>query len=165
MTMSYYGADSRALDEADIRRLIAKWSKALEVRDLDTMMADYLPNAVLFDAVPPYKTVGAENIRKLWEACFPYFPEVFTSEHRDINIRVAGNLAYVHCLHHFIPRPEDHPCGKSWMRVTVCYHRVNHQWKVAHEHVSLPFNPIDNQVWAIRDPDIADTPEVERAHD
>jgi len=38
------------------------------------------------------------------------------------------------------------------MRVTVGYRRIDGQWKVVHEHVSVPFNPMDNQVWFIRDP-------------
>lgn len=144
-------------DEIEIRRLIGKWSDALEARDAGGLTADYAPEALLFDAIPPYKRIGADAIREAWEHCLPYFPEAFKSEHRDIAIHVDGDVAFVHGLHHIIAK--DHPAAKSWLRVTVGYRRIEGHWKVVHEHVSLPFNPLDDRAWPITDPDANDQPD------
>jgi uncharacterized protein (TIGR02246 family) len=144
-------------DEAEIRRLISKWSKALEAKDLDALTADYAPDAVLYDAIPPYKAVGVESIRKAWESCLPYLPE-FKSVHRDLTIHVDGDMAFVHGLHNFETKGE-HPCSQSWIRITVCYRRFNGDWKVVHEHASQPFNPMDNHAWRIADPDVLGAPD------
>lgn len=149
---------SMSEDEAAIRRLISAWSMALEAKDADALVADYAADAVLFDAIPPYKTVGPENIRQLWINCLPHFPAKFKSEHRDIVIHVTGDTAIMHGLHHFIPTPADHPCGQTWMRVTAGFRRIDGKWKVAHEHVSVPFNPMNSQAWFIRDPNTVDMP-------
>lgn len=154
---------SCAEDEAAIRDLMAAWGRAVEKRDLDTIEAGYAPNAVLYDAIPPYKTEGPQNIRKVWEACFPYFPENFKSEHRDIEVHLDGDVAFVHCVHRFLPTPADHPCGMTWMRVTVGYRRIDGTWKVVHEHVSIPFNPMNNQAFYIADPDVIETPNYDEA--
>lgn len=146
-------------DEAEIRRLIAQWSAALEAKDLDGLTAGYLPDTILFDAIPPYKTVGKEAIRETWANCLPYFPEKFRSEHRDITVHVSGDVALVHCLHHFVPIPADHPCGQTWLRVTVGYRRIDGAWRVAHEHISIPFNPMNNQAWFVTNPDVQDIPD------
>lgn len=146
-------------DEEEIRDLVAKWSQALENKDLDGLTANYTTDTLLFDGIPPYKTVGGENIRKVWENCLPYFPERFKSEHRDVVVNVDGDVAFVHCVHHFIPMPADHPCGQTWMRVTVCFRRIDGQWKVLHEHVSIPFNPMNNEAWYITNPDEVTMPE------
>lgn len=143
--------------EAEIRRLVEKWRKALEAKDAAALTADYSPDAVLYDAIPPYKTVGPDNIRKTWEGCFPYLPE-FKSVHRDLTIHVDGDMAFLYGLHRFETTIPDHPCSKSWIRITVCYRRIAGGWKVVHEHVSQPFNPLDNQVWPIADPDQLDAP-------
>ena len=144
-------------EQAQIRERIAAWSRALEARDIDALMAFYLPEAIQYDLIPPYKTVGREAIRAAWEHCLPYFPEGFGSEHRDLTIEVDGNLAYVFCLHHFVA--ENHPCGQSWFRVTVGFRRVDGQWRIAHEHVSLPYNPMSNEVWKITDPEQVSRPD------
>jgi uncharacterized protein (TIGR02246 family) len=150
-------------DEAAIRRLIATWSRALEAKDLDGLVADYADDAVLFDAIPPYKTVGKEAIRQVWANCLPYFPERFKSEHRDIVIHVTGDTAIMHCLHHFIPEPADDPIGQNWLRVTVGYRRIDGKWKSVHDHISTPFNPMNSQAWMIRDPNTVDMPDYSAA--
>lgn len=144
-------------DEAKIRRLISRWSKALEAKDLDGLTADYAPDAILYDAIPPYKAEGVEAIRKAWESCLPHLPDA-KSVHRDLTFHVAGDLAVVHGLHNFETKTEN-PCSESWMRITVCYRRIDGEWKVVHEHVSQPFNPMDNQAWKISDPETVDMPD------
>ncbi len=145
-------------DEAEIRSLMSRWSAALAARDLDKMFLDYAPHVVLFDAIPPYKVEGVENIKQVWKNCLPYFPQQFSSEHKDVVIHVDGNVAIMHALHHFDSHEKDHPCCQSWLRVTVGYRKLDGQWKVVHEHVSIPFNPMNNQAWQIRDPNVADMP-------
>ncbi|MCA9241348.1 MAG: SgcJ/EcaC family oxidoreductase [Planctomycetales bacterium] len=139
-------------DEQAILDLMAKWRSALERKDTAAMMEDYLPDALLFDAKPPYKIEGAAGIRKVWEQCLPYFPEEFESEHRDLRVHVDGDLALVYGLHHFVPTPADHPCGQTWVRITIGFQRVDGRWRVAHEHASLPFNPMNGQAWFIPNP-------------
>jgi uncharacterized protein (TIGR02246 family) len=143
---------------AEIRELIAAWSRAVEAKDPAQITRDYADDVVLYDAIPPYKTVGAEAIRSTWEQCFPFFPESFRSEHRDLVIHADGDLAFVHGLHHFVPTPADHACGQTWLRITVCFRRIEGRWKVVHEHVSIPFNPMDNRAWQIKNPDVVDMP-------
>jgi ketosteroid isomerase-like protein len=86
-------------------------------------------------------------------------PNSFQLELRDIAIHAAADVALAHYLCHFAPTPADHPCGQTWMRVTEGYRRTATGWKVIHSHVSVPFNPMNNQTWFIRDPDVADLPD------
>lgn len=151
--------ENMSADEAEIRHMMHQWSRALEAKDVEGLVKDYAPDAVLFDAIPPYKVIGAENIRQVWANCLPFFPDQFKSEHRDIQVHVVGDTAFAHCLHHFIPTPPDHPCGQTWMRVTVGYRKLHGNWKVVHEHVSVPFNPMNSQAWFIADPNKIDMPD------
>ena len=144
---------THAADEAEIRGLISAWSRALEAKDLDGLVANYLPDALVYDVKPPHRTEGPAAIRQVWAACLPFFPDRFQSEHRDLKIAVGGDVAFVHGLHHMkvIDQP-DHPAGQSWVRVTSCYRKVNGRWKVAHEHVSIPFDCATGRVSPITDP-------------
>ena len=152
--------------EAEIRALIEAWSRAIEAKDPDAIVAAYTPNTVIYDAIPPGKTVGAKAIRDIWAQCLPYFPKKFRSEHKDLDITVDGDVAFVHALHRFVPDPPDHPCGMTCLRVTACYKRSGGAWQVAHEHVSVPFDPmtaravyLDADYNALPSPGVPDTSE------
>lgn len=151
--------DEGLSDEQQIRALIAEWARCLEAKDVAAMMTHYAEDALLFDCCPPYKTQSRAAIAEVWEKSLPYFPEKFRSEHRDLQVHVEGNCAFVHGLHRFVPEPADHPCGQSWMRVTLGYRKSCGQWKVTHEHISMPYNPMTGQMWNIKDPELLDMPD------
>jgi len=46
-------------------------------------------------------------------------------------------------------------CGSTWMRVIACYRRIDGEWRVAHEHVSIPFGPMTGKAVYIESPDAA----------
>ncbi len=141
-------------DEAEIRAMISAWSRALEAKDLDGLTADYLPDAVLYDVKPPYRADGPAAIRQVWAQCLPYFPKAFKSEYRDLTLAVGDDVAFAHGLHHIVVAGEpNHPAGQSWIRVTTCYRKVGGRWRVAHGHVSIPFDCATGQVAPITDPD------------
>ncbi len=146
-------------DEAILRSLVAEWSRHVAAKDSDSMMKHYHPDVILYDAIPPYKTVGREAVKQAWDQCFPCLPEVCGSEHRDLEFRVSGDLAVVNGLHRFRPEPEEHPCGGSYLRLTVVFQRTQGAWKVVHEHISQPFNPMNEKVWSIQDPEVLDMPD------
>lgn len=151
-------------DERDIRALIDRWSRAVEAKDTTAIVEAYTPETVLYDAIPPHRTVGAKAIGEAWAQCFPYFPETFRSEHKDLVVEVSGDLAFAHGLHHFVPEPADHACGATWMRFTVAYRRIDGEWRVAHEHVSVPFDPMTGKAAYIADPDaVATVPNITEA--
>ncbi|MDW3206176.1 MAG: SgcJ/EcaC family oxidoreductase [Alphaproteobacteria bacterium] len=149
--MTQASAEQIKADEAEVRSVVAAWSRAVEAKDADALVARYQADTVLFDAIPPFRSVGKDAIRQIWKNVLPHFPEQFRSEHRDLSVHVDGDLAVVYGLHHFVPEPEDHPVGMTWMRITVCLHRENGAWRVLHEHVSVPFDPMTGQASLTRD--------------
>ncbi len=154
---------SHVADERQILHLISSWEQAIMARDPDGIVAGYASDILLFDAIPPYKTIGKEAVREAWAQCLPYFPETFRAEHRDLSIHVAGDVAFAHFLFHFAPTPADDPCGQTWMRITEGYRRTEGGWQVVHSHVSVPFNPMNNQAWVIADPAVVNVPDYGQA--
>lgn len=128
--------------EAEIRRLIADWEDALCRRDLEGLMAFYSHDVVLFDVHPPFRVEGPEKIRDLWEGVLPLIPERF--ERCELRIVADRAAAFAHwCL-----RPAgtlDRSVVPAWIRVSAGYRVEDGRWKVVHEHVSLPVDPITSQ--------------------
>ncbi len=141
--------DPAASAEAEIRSLVADWSAALEARDTERLTAAYTEKTVLYDAIPPWRTVGREAIRAVWDKCMPHLPERFASRHEQLEVSVCGDMALVHGLHRMVPEDGEHPCGMTHVRFTAVFRRVGGRWQVEHEHVSVPFDPMTGQVAAI----------------
>lgn len=138
-------------DEVTLRAMIAEWHRAFEQKDIPGLVKDYQSDVLLFDCKPPYKTEGKEAVKQLWEQCLPYFPDTFSVEKQEEKLVVDGNMAYLHALHRIRFPDNTHPACQTWLRVTVVYHKTDGAWKVAHEHVSIPFNPFTNQAAFITD--------------
>jgi ketosteroid isomerase-like protein len=128
--------------EAEIRNLIADWEDALCRRDLQSLMTFYSRDVVLFDVHPPFRVEGIERIRELWEDVLLLIPDRL--ERCDLRIEAAPAVALAHWC--FRPAgPLDPSVIPAWIRVSAGYRRENGRWKIVHEHVSLPVDPITNQ--------------------
>ncbi len=139
-------------DEAQIRQLIADQLQAICAKDVDAIMRPYSSDAVMYDVKPPYQTVGAAAWRAMWDACLPCFPESCEMETRDEHLTVGGELAFAHWLFRFKLADPHHPAGQTWMRLTACYRKRGNRWEIAHEHVSVPFDPCTSQAAFTLDP-------------
>jgi ketosteroid isomerase-like protein len=132
-------------DEAQIRQLIVDQQSAICAKDVDRIMAYYTTDVIYFDCKPPFQTQGADALRRIWEECFPYFPDSFKTETRDLNIFVSGDLAFAHWLFRFTEMALDHPAMHTWLRFTAGYQRQQGKWQIVHEHCSVPFEPHTSQ--------------------
>lgn len=139
-------------DEAQLRQLIADQMSAICAKDLDRLMHHYASDVVVFDAIPPFQTRGADAFRRTWEACLPYFPDSFQMETRDLALTVSGDLALAHWLFRFTGMEKDHPAMQTWIRISAGYQRIRGRWQVVHEHASVPFNPETSQAVFSLDP-------------
>jgi uncharacterized protein (TIGR02246 family) len=129
-------------DEAQIRQLNEDWRSALANRDLDKLAQHYSPDVLYFDAVPPYQHRGVAAYRRTWEQMLPHLPPRISVEQRDLEITTSGDLAVSHCLTRLVNADTNETAAAGWVRVTVCYQRQQGAWRVIHEHVSVPFDPM-----------------------
>lgn len=137
-------AEQHRRDEAEIRTLLTDRHRVARETDTADEVGRYAGDAVLYDACPPYKIVGAEAIGRLREGCWVHSPRESQSPPRDGRLSISGDMAVFNGLLQFVPPDKNHPADKGWMRITVCLQRNNSRWEVFHEHISLPFHPLTN---------------------
>jgi uncharacterized protein (TIGR02246 family) len=141
-TMRASGDSAEGREKADIRRLIDEQVKAIVAKDVERIMKNYAPDVIAFDVKPPMQTKGTQAWRQTWADCLPYFPKTFDIEIRDMKIDASGDLAYAHWIQRFTGPEKDHPAQQQWLRITGCYRRTAGEWRIVHEHVSVPFDPM-----------------------
>ncbi|HEV7391611.1 MAG TPA: SgcJ/EcaC family oxidoreductase [Burkholderiales bacterium] len=131
--------NSKTADEAAIRTLIDAITKAVRAKDVEAMLAQCAPDIVIFDMVPPLKHQGSQAIRGLWARTLAAFDPPLEYEVHDLDISVDGDVAFARCLNRFGGTKKDARRVLNSLRSTFGLRKIDGQWKVVHEHVSVPF--------------------------
>ena len=131
---------AKADAQADIRALEDRFIAAVKAKDLDAIMKVYVPDQTLFvfDLVPPRQYVGAAAYRKDWQEFLDSFNGPITDELSDLDITADDNLAYGHSIQHVVGTDKQGTKLDLTVRVTDVYKKINGNWLVIHEHVSVP---------------------------
>ena len=136
--MNIHTADLSA--EAEIRKLMDDWLKAVRSQDLDAIMSCYAPDILSFDAIVALQFKGIDGYRKHWEACFSMCPGPMVFEVHDLNVTADRSVGFSHALCRCGATDASGEEKTSWMRMTACYRRIDGRWKIVHEHFSAPFD-------------------------
>jgi len=130
---------SKASNEAQIRKLIDNWVKAVRAKDVNGVMSNYAPDILLFDLAPPLLYRGADAYRKNWEEWFASWRSPIAYEIRDLSISVGDDVAFSHSLNRISGTRTNAEETDVWVRVTACFREIGGKWLIVHEHISVPF--------------------------
>lgn len=139
----YQTVSAKGNDEAEIRALEQRFVAAFNSKDVNAVMANYLPGEGLFvfDVTPPRQHVGFADYKKDWEDFFGSTSGPIKVEITDLRVTTdAGNLAYGHSVQHVTGQMKEGKPIDITVRVTDDYRKVNGKWLIAVEHVSVPVN-------------------------
>ena len=126
--------------EAIIRRRVEDCAKAISAKDIDSVMSVYAPNIVSFDIVPPLRYVGADNKRQAWQGALAAYTGNIAYEIHDLNVVTHGALAFVHSLNHVNGALASGHITDLWLRWTACFRKIDGNWVIVHDHVSVPID-------------------------
>ena len=125
--------------EAEIRELFKTRTRALASRDAATLAAAHDAAVVVFDAVAPFVHRGAETTAQKQEWLAAYRTGI-GHEVRDLEITADADLAFCHFLVRISGTMLDGTEVGMWVRATSCLRRRGDDWKIVHEHASVPFD-------------------------
>lgn len=133
-------ATSKAPSEAQIRGIVEAWAKAVRAQDINAMLSNYAPDIVSFDAVTKLHIIGLDAVRRRTEEWVSSFQAPIGYEIRDLSIAAGDDVAFSHSLNRISGTMTDGEKVDMWIRVTVCFRKIDSKWLVTHEHVSVPFD-------------------------
>jgi PhnB protein len=125
------------LAEARIRALIDDWAKTIRAKDVDGVMARHMADSVTFDLAPPLISTGTDA--KGLQAWFSTWRGPLGYEIRDLNITAGADVAFCHCLNRLSGVKHDGEKVDMWFRQTLCWRKLGSDWRIAHQHESVPF--------------------------
>jgi ketosteroid isomerase-like protein len=133
--------DTITKDVADIKAMEDRFIKASASKDVNAIMSFYVPDASLFvfDVTPPRQYVGAAAYRKDWEDILALLPGPIDISISDLDVTAGGgDIAWGHSVQHMAGTMKDGKKMDLTVRITDGYKKINGQWLIAHEHVSVP---------------------------
>jgi PhnB protein len=126
-----------AAELAHIRRAIADWTGALQRKDAAGVVAHGGAGFVSFSLAPPLASdaSGADGLNawfETWQGPLGY-------QFHEFDIAVHGDLAFAFGLVHLTGTKVDGTEVALWFRLTLCFKRAAGEWRIVHEHESVPF--------------------------
>jgi ketosteroid isomerase-like protein len=131
-------ATQRGIDEADIRRRLDRLVNAVRSMDLESLKSIYAPDIVSFDIEPPLRHVGAAAKWKNWVKVFTVYQRPLGYEIRDLTITVGDDVAFGHTLARISGTLKNGNRSDYWVRWTSCFRKVDGNWLIAHDQISVP---------------------------
>lgn len=129
---------------AEVRETLSSRNRAIGTKDVDAIMRHYTDDLVYYDATPPFQSRGAAGLRQGWESCLPCFPERFGMASDELSIHGNGDFAAASWIWRFTDLPAEHGAMQTRLRATAILERREGEWKIVHEHCSVPFDPFTN---------------------
>jgi ketosteroid isomerase-like protein len=126
--------------EIEIQQFLQDFAATIRSGDIDKIMSFYADDIVAYDMIPPLDFRGVETYRKSWEECFTsYFQFPVIYDYRDQKIFSSGDYAFCHSLVHMTGKAKkDGKEVECWTRNTVGLKKFGKNWKIIHEHNSVP---------------------------
>ena len=129
---------SGASIEVVLRRRIDALAQAIRDKNLDELMTFYASDVLVFDVHPPLEVRGAGAYRRNLKHWFGSFEGPLGFEFKDLRVAPGEGAAFCHYLGLVSgARPDGRRSG-YWVRGTTCFERREGEWRVTHEHISMP---------------------------
>jgi ketosteroid isomerase-like protein len=126
--------------ETQIKALIEGWADAVRRHDLSGILAHHDQDIVMFDVPPPLQSRGLDEYKKTWDLFFPYHEPSQAFDIEELAITAGEDVAFavaiMRCGSATISGPAKE--GGFLFRLTIGLRKVDDNWRIVHEHHSVP---------------------------
>lgn len=125
-------------DEAQVRLVLQQWATATRKGQQNDVLANHLPDVLIYDVLAPMKYQGVAAYRQSWDEWQPDTQGEGQFDLQDLSVTAGADVAFAHC---FIKCGGTLPSGRTFedlVRATFCFRKEAGSWRVAHQHISKP---------------------------
>lgn len=128
---------------------IRLWDQAVIAHDTDILMQQCAQNVSLFDVSTQIN--GVKEYRAEWEKFTPYFMDGMQISRRDMKLYASESLAVLHCHSKVEHSALKGQLQMPWCRTTLCLQKIQGQWRVVHQHISMPVDMMTGKAIVLKD--------------
>jgi len=132
-------ASSKTNNETLIRELIDDLVTAVRAKETNGVISLFATDPVMFLLAPPLQSKSDQvSGRKNIQEWFDSFQSEIGYEIRDLEITAGDTAAFCHNLLHISGNRANGEVTDIWVRETLGFRKINNEWKIAHQHQSVP---------------------------
>ncbi len=124
-------------EEAELRALIARWSKAVRDQDFAGIRAGHDPDILMFDVPPPFSSRGLDAYMATWDTFFACQAKPVQFDFRDIAITAGNDVAFATATGRCCDLSSGEKVDLEF-RLTMGFRKHDGRWLITHEHHSIP---------------------------
>ena len=125
-----------ATPASEIAAVLEAVRRAFAARDAAAITAHYTADAEIFDLAPPLAhTVDPDGLA----AWLSGWGGPVQQTRRGLKTTISGDAAFCHGLVRVDTETKAGEAQGWWMRATICLMRRDGEWRIVHEHCSVPF--------------------------
>ena len=127
-------------EETRIKTLLEDWADAVRRHDLPAILAHHAADMVMFDLPPPLQCRGIEAYERTWDLFFRYHKPGAAFDFRELAVTAGADAAFAVAIMWCGPDSSRNPADNAGFlfRLTVGLRKVDGDWRIAHEHHSVP---------------------------
>ena len=132
--------------EAEIRAIMAARVAAVQAKDAAALVAYHAAEVVSYDLLEPLQYRGREAVRTRGQQWFDGYDGPMAYEISNLEVVAAFDVAFCYGLHHVRGTTRDGRRIDMFWRATQGLRRIDGEWRIVHEHGSLPFDMASSKV-------------------
>ena len=97
-----------ATDETQVRLVLQRWATATRKGQRDHVLANHLPDVLMYDVLAPMKYEGATAYRQSWDEWQPETQGEGQFDLQDLSVTAGVDVAFAHCfMRRCLPKRQD----------------------------------------------------------
>ena len=125
-------------DRQAVRALIERWAAAVRREDLTAIRADHDPDILMFDVPPPFLSRGLDAYMATWRLFFSGVEKPVSFSFEDIEVTTGSDVAFATAKGKCVNIDRAGRREPLEFRLTMGLRKIDGEWRVMHEHHSLP---------------------------
>lgn len=127
-------------NEEEICLLKMKMTEALRNKDVSSVISLFAQKSVMFVLAPPLRYIEGVNApgENGVEDWFNSFDGPLGYEFRELEIVSSNDIAFCHSIDHISGKRSDGTHTDVWIRETLGLRKVGSEWRIVHQHQSVP---------------------------
>lgn len=126
--------------DSQIKALIEAWADAVRRHDMAGILAHHDQDLVMFDVPPPLQSRGMDEYQKTWDLFFKYHKPSQAFDIEELMITAGADVAFAVAIMRCGSSTGGGPPEKDGFlfRLTIGLRKAEGDWRIAHEHHSVP---------------------------